>query len=41
MPLYGTRPTESEQTWPAMSTSIAELMDTMRSFRAIKNGSLV
>jgi hypothetical protein len=39
MPLKGRQPTESEQTWPVRSTSIAELIATMRSFRAITQGS--
>ena len=40
MPLYGVWPMESAQTCPVRSTSMAELMATMRSFCAITNGSL-
>ena len=40
MPLYGVLPIESEHTCPVRSTSIAELIATMRSFCAITNGSL-
>ena len=40
MPLYIALPIESEHTCPVRSTSMAELIATMRLFCAITNGSL-
>ena len=41
MPLQSFGPSESAQTWPVRSTSIAELIAVISSWRAITNGSFV